>query len=253
MNFKSLLIWTICVGFLCAGCIWLFEGLEDEMGQMADTFAQMGAFSTALGMDRISVATMEGYYATEIALMFAIGGAMFAAMTGAVIVSKEEEGHTSEFLNTLPFGKGYIIWWKYAAMAVLVLLFNVISVLWILAGFWGAGEMPGEKSFWLYHGAQFLMQLEVGSVCFLISAISKRKQIGPALGISILLYMVDLMCRIVPDIKNLKYITPYYFSNATDIFTESSVDGTMLAISVAVTAMCATCAIIIYKKRDLAS
>ena len=135
INLKSFLLWTVCVGFTCFGCIWLFGGLAESMEQMAQAYAEMGAFSTALGLDRISVSTMEGFYATEVALIYAIGGAMFAAMTGACMLAKEEEGHTSEFLNTLPLGRGYIVLWKLLSMAVLILLFNAFCILWELAGF----------------------------------------------------------------------------------------------------------------------
>lgn len=251
LSLKSLLIWTGCLGFACFGCLLLFEGLEETMEQMADAYAQMGSFSAALGMDRISVSTMEGFYATEVALMYSIGGAMFAAMTGAAIVAKEEEGHTSEFLLTLPFGRAYIVLWKYAAMAAMIAAFNVICVLWMLAGFGAAGELPAWKEFFLYHSAQLLMHLEVGSICFLLSCICKKKQIGAALGFSLLLYMMDLMCRIVPDLEGLKYVTPYYFSNAVDIFTQGSVDGEMAGISLAVTALAACLAAVIYQKRDI--
>lgn len=248
---KSLLIWTACLGFACFGCLLLFEGLEETMEQMADAYAQMGSFSAALGMDRISVSTMEGFYATEVALMFGIGGAMFAAMTGAAMVAKEEEGHTAEFLNTLPFGRGYIISRKYAALAVLIAAFNGICFVWILAGFWAVEEPLPGKEFFLYHGAQLLMQLEVGSVCFLLSCVCKKKQIGAALGFALLLYMMDLMCRIVPDLEKLKYVTPYYFSNAADIFADGSVDGGMAMISLGVTVTAACLAAVVYQKRDL--
>ena len=139
MNLKSILIWAISVGVLCAGCILLFESLEESMKEMTDAYSDMGAFSAALGMDKLSISTMEGFYGTEIALMFALGGAMFAAMTGAAMLSKEEEGHTCEFLATLPLGRGRIFFWKYAAVVLLVLLFNLMTVLLILAGFAGAG------------------------------------------------------------------------------------------------------------------
>lgn len=252
-NWKSLLIWTACIGFACFGCILLFKSLKESMEQMDSAYAQMGAFSAALGLDRLSVSTMEGFYATEVALMFAIGGAMFAAMTGAAIVSKEEEGHTSEFLNTLPFGRDYIIGWKYAAVTALIFLFNFICIIWVLSGFAAAGEMPDRKEFMLYHGAQLLMQMEVGSVCFLVSSFCKKKQTGAALGFAVLLYMMDLMCRIVPDIEGLKYVTPYYFSNASNIFTEGSVNKQMLTVSVCVTAFSACLAAFVYRKRDLAA
>ena len=250
-NLKSLLIWTLSVGILCGGCLLLFESLEESMAEMAAAYSSMGAFSAALGMDKMNIGTIEGFYATEIGLMFALGGAMFAAMTGASIVSKEEEGHTSEFLNTLPLGRGYIAGWKYGALVVLVLLFQVICLIFIGIGFAGAGEWPPLREFVLFHGTQILMQLEIGSICFLISAISKRRQIGGALGLAMLLYMLDLLCRVLPDLENLKYVTPYYFSNAADIFSTGEIPMEMMLISVFVTVGSAAAAVIIYKKRDL--
>lgn len=253
MNLKTLLIWMVCVGFCCFGCILLFGGLKDTMDQMADAYAQMGAFSAALGLDRMNVSTMEGFYATEVALVYAIGGAMFAAMAGICMLSKEEEGHTSEFLYTLPLGRGYILCWKYLAVVVQILLFNLGCFCWVMAGFAAAGEIPSVKELLYFHGAQILMHLEIGSICFFLSSFYKRKQVGAALGFAVLLYVMDLMCRIVPDIKNLKYVTPYYFSNATDIFTSGSVDGTMAGISIVVTVLTAILAAVIYQKRDLAA
>lgn len=253
INLKTLFIWMICVGFSCFGCILLFGGLKDTMEQMEDAYAQMGAFSSALGLDRMSVSTMEGFYATEVALIYAIGGAMFAAMTGVCMLSKEEEGHTSEFLYTLPLGRSYIVWWKYFSVVLQILLFNLGCICWVLMGFLGAGEIPSTKELMYFHGVQFLMHMEIGSICFCLSAFYKRKQVGAALGFAVLLYVMDLMCRIVPDIENLKYVTPYYFSNATDIFVSGSVDGTMLGISVFVTILAAVLAAAIYHRRDIAA
>lgn len=250
-NRKQLLLWAMCAGVCCFGCLLLFEGLEESMAEMADAYAQMGAFSAALGMDRLSVSTMEGFYATEVALIFSIGGAMFAAMTGAAIVAKEEEGHTSEFLNTLPVSRGYIIGGKYAAMAVLIGAFSLICCGWELAGFGLAQKPLPWKEFLLFHGAQLLMHLEVGSVCFLLSCLFRKKQIGAALGFAILLYLMDLMCRIVPGMEKLKYVTPYYFSNATDVFANGNVDVQMAAVSFLAAAASVPLAALIYSRRDL--
>lgn len=251
MNIKSLLIWSCCIGIVNFGCLLLFENLADTMEQMAKSYSQMGSFSTVLGLDRLSIATMEGFYATELGLIFAIGGAMFAAMTGASMLAKEEEGHTSEFLHTLPFGRRYIIRWKYLAMASAIILFQIIAILWETLGFAIAGEMPEVQEYLLFHGAQFFMQLEVGSVCLLVSAGSRKKQIGTALGLAVLLYVADMMCRIVPDIEKLKYATPYYFSNAADIFTSGKVDCGMLGISVVITVAAFMCAVGVYMRKDL--
>ncbi len=252
-NLKSLLIWAFGIGLLCAGCILLYKGLEESMQGMADAYSDMGAFSAALGMDKLNVGTLEGFYATEVGLMFAIGGAMFAAMTGAVMLSKEEEGHTCEFLVTLPWRRRYIYFGKYGAAALLVLLFNLLTVLFVLAGFAGIGEMPPMREFLLYHGAQFCMQLEIGSICYLISAVSRRRQIGAALGFTMLLYMIDVMCRIIPDIENLKYVTPYYYANGADIFAGGSVEDGMLMMGLLITVLSVAAGALVYGRRDLAA
>ncbi len=252
-NLKTLLIWALSIGLLCCGCLLLFESLEESMAGMAEAYANMGAFATALGMDKINVGTMEGFYATELGLMYALGGAMFSAMTGAAMLSKEEEGHTSEFLNTLPLGRSYIVGWKYGAMVLLIILFQVICLALIAGGFTGAGQWPPVKEFVLYHLSQLLMQLEIGSLCFLISAIFKRRQIGGALGLAMLLYVLDLLCRVLPDLEDLKYITPYYFSNAADIFTSGEVNVGMVIIALCITVFSVTAAVVIYRKRDLAA
>ena len=36
MNLKSLLIWTLCVGGLCMGCILLYTSLEDSLQDIAE-------------------------------------------------------------------------------------------------------------------------------------------------------------------------------------------------------------------------
>lgn len=252
-NLKTLLVWTLCMGLLCFGCLLLFHGLEDTMAEMAKGYSQMGAFSEALGLNKISIATIEGFYATEIGLIFAIGGAMFAAMTGAAILAKEEEGHTTEFLYTLPLGRTRIVLEKYAAMCGLILLFHILCIAWIIAGFWGAGEMPPQKEFLIFHSLQLLMSLEIGSVCFLISSCNKKKPVGTALGIAVLLYVTDLMCRILPDLEGFKYATPYYFSNAADIFAGLKTDSAMPALHTAIMAAAAAAAVILYTKKDLSA
>ncbi len=251
-SFKVLGIWISCVGVSCFGCILLFGGLKESMSGMAGAYAQMGAFSTALGLDKMRVDTMEGFYATEVALIFAIGGAMFGALTGISMLSKEEEGHTAEFLYTLPLGRGRSVALKYLSTAVLILLFDLGCILWELFGFALAGEFLPTREYCLYHGMQLLMHLEVGGICFFLSALCKRKQVGAALGFAVLLYVMDLMCRIMPDIENLKYITPYYFSNAVDIFTVGNVDGVMAGTGAAVTLCAAALALLVYQRRDLA-
>lgn len=251
-NSKGLLIWTLCVGLTCLGCILLYSSLEDSVKDIADSFSNMGSMSAALGMDKMSLATLRGYYATEIAVMHNLLGAMFAAILGTGLLSKEEAGHTSEFLHTLPIRRESVVFQKYLAFLSNIILFNLACAGMYLLGFLYMGEEINGKEMGLFHFATCLMQIEIGTVCFLVSAFAKRNLLGAGLGISIMLFAADMMCRILPAIENLKYITPFYYSNAADIFTKGKLNETMLAIGAGITIVSFLAALFRYRSKDLA-
>lgn len=253
MNIKTLLIWTLCVAGLCFGCILLYTSLEDSVKGIADVYSDLGAMSAALGMDKMSLATMRGYYATEIALIHGLGGAMFAAILGTAILSKEEAFHTAEFLYTLPVSRKNVISQKYLALISNIFIFNVVCVGMYLVAFGLLGEEINGREMFLFHMAQIFMQVEIGTICFLVSACTKRNFMGAGLGIAIFLFAVDMMCRIIPAIENMKYLTPFYYANAADIFDDGNIDGAMLGIGIGITAISFLGAYMKYSKKDLAA
>lgn len=253
INLKSLIIWTLCVGGLCFGCILLYTSLEDSLQDIADVYSNMGAMSTALGMDKMSLATLTGFYATEVAMMHGLGGAMFAAILGTGMLSKEEAGHTSEFLHTFPVGRKRVLAEKYFALISNIFVFNLVCTAMYVLGF----VMMDEELMWnemlLFHLAQLFMQAEIGTVCFAISAFSKKNLMGAGLGIAILMFAADMMCRIIPAIESVKYFTPFYYSNGADIFTSGKVDNVMLWIGIGIMVLTFASAYVWYERKDLAA
>lgn len=252
MNLKSLILWTLCVGGLCFGCILLYTSLEDSIQEIADVYSNMGSMSVALGMDKMSLATLTGFYATEIAMMHGLGGAMFAAVLGIGMLSKEEAGHTTEFLNVLPVGRSRIFSQKYMAVVSNIFIFNLICFILYILGFLLMNEEISGKEMVLYHFAQLVMQIELATVCFMISAFTKKNLMGAGLGLVILMFAADMMCRIIPAIEDMKYITPFYYSNAADIFTEGSIDNVMFGIGLGIIVITFVMAGIRYGKKDFA-
>ena len=253
MNIKSLLIWTLCVGLCCSGCILLFDSVAESMEEMAKSFSEMGSFSAAFGMDKVSVATLPGFYATEISIIFLLGGAMFAAMTGAVLLSKEEEGHTMEFLHTMPVSRTYIYLWKYVALLLLIIVFNAVCIGLDVIAFVAIGEEIAMAEYVEYHILALVMQIEIGSICYLISSVCKRKQIGLALGIAVLFYLMDIMCNIVPDLEFLRFFTPFYYANAAQIYSGGDSRMGLMFLGLAVTIVAVFAGGMVYKKRDMAA
>lgn len=253
MNIKSLIIWTICVGGLCLGCVLLYTSLQDSLEGMADAYSNMGAMSQAFGMDKMSIATLEGYYATEIGMMHGLGGAMFAAIIGSVMLSKEEMMHTSEFLNTLPISRSRLVIEKYLALVSNIVIFNAVCVILYVLGFVIMGEEIQTKEFMTFHALQLLMHIEIGTICFLISAATRKSMIGAGLGVAVIMFAADIMCRIIPAIEDVKYITPFYYANGSDIFSGADVNIVMIITGFGITVLSVLSGWGIYARKDLAS
>jgi len=65
------------------------------------------------------------------------------------------------------------------------------------------------------------------------------------------MYLLDVMCRIIPDLEMAKFITPFYYCNAADIFSQSELEVACVWIGVIVTGVACPVAVAIYRKRDM--
>lgn len=249
-GFKSLLIWAFALSAMGLACIMIYRGMEGEIADMAEGFAQMGAFSAAFGMDRMSLATLTGFYSVEVATITGIGGAMFAAVISRGMLSKEEAGHTGEFLFTLPLSRGKILLAKGLCLLSEILIFNAACTGVFALGFWRVeGGIPGE--FWLFHTMQAAAQAVFCRVCFFISSLSKKVSYGPGLGIVLLFYRADMLCRISPDLKDFTFLSPFSMANSTRILGGEGLYLPGIVFGAILSAVCFSGAAIVYTRRDL--
>ena len=253
LNLKSFLIWSISVGAMGLACILLYQSMEGDMKDMADMFSNMGAFSDAFGMSTLSIATINGYFATEVGTVHGLGSAMFAAILAIDILSKEEDKHSGEFLFSLPVSRSKVLAAKGGCIVILLILFTVICALFYICGFVYLGEELPTSEFTAFMLRQFLMNIEIAAICFGVSAFSGKSKMGLGLGIVLFLYVYDLMGRVVPDLKDYLFIGPYSYANASEIFSGIKVEPVALAVAALVTICCAALAFVVFNRRDLAS
>ncbi len=252
-NFKTLLIWSLSVGFIGMVCILLYSSMEADMQEMAEGFSNMGAFSEAFGMTTLSIGTLAGFFATEIGTVQGLGGGLFAAGLGIGLLSKEEDGHTGEFLYTLPLSRTTVVIGKLMAMLGNLVLFNLICLLCYQIGFAILGESVDTGKFLMFMGLQLLMYVEIGAICFAISAFQNRSKIGIGMGVALLLYAFDLMGRVVPDLGDLLFVGPYSYANASDIFAGRELETTGILLGVCVVVIACAAAFVHYNRKDLQS
>ena len=247
----SLAIWTGSIAFLMVICIILFPEMKGQMEDVSDVFASMGSFTAAFGMDRLSFGTLTGFYAIECGNILGLGGAFYAALTGITALAKEEKEHTAEFLLAHPITRTGIVSAKLAsvllqitAMNVLILAISLVSILFI------DEEIPW-KELLLFHLAYYLLQIEIGGICFGISAFLRRGGLGIGLGLACLLYFLNLIANISESAEFLKYITPFGYADGADIVTEEALNGPMVAVGMCLAVIGIAAAYWKYGRKDI--
>jgi len=253
LGFKTLLIWSLSVGLMGLVCILLYTSMEGEMAEMADTFSNMGAFSDAFGMSTLSIATLGGFFATEVGTVHGLGSAMFAAILAAVILSKEEDGHTGEFLYSLPISRGRAVTAKCLSVVINLLAFTVVCGALYVSGFVMLGEAVPWKELIIYLGRVLLMNVEIAAIVLVISAASAKNRLGAGLGLALIFYAYDLIGRVVPDLKDYLFVGPFSFANASEIFAGKETPTGAIVSAVLVVAAALVGTYTIYLKKDLAS
>ena len=252
-SLASFAIWTLAVGGMGLACILLYMGMEDSIQDMAEGFAAMGSFSEAFGMNTLSIATLKGYFATEVGTIHSLGSGMFAAAAAITILSKEENNHSAEFLMALPVSRYRVVFAKVASVLSQLLLFNACCGLMYIAGFCILGEELPVREFVTFMGMQLLMNVEIASLCILISSVSKENKLGIGMGVALLLYSYDLITRVVSTIEDSALITPYSFSNASEILAGQDLKTSAIVLGVSVIIICISGSFICYGKKDLKS
>lgn len=247
----AFLIWTASIGFLLVICIFLFPEMKEQMADVNDIFASMGSFTEAFGMDRLNFGTLIGFYAVECGNVLGLGGAFYAALCAVGMLSKEEKEKTAEFLLTHPVSRKRIITEKMIAVMLQITAMNIIIYAVSVGSIAVVGETIPWKGISLLHLAYYLLQIELGGICFGISAFLRKSSAGVGLGIAAMMYFLNLIANIADVAEFLKYITPFGYCEGADIVSDGRLDGVMVAIG----AVIGVCGIVIaylkYTKKDI--
>jgi len=246
----SFLVWSAVIGGMMAVCVGLYPSIAGSMEEVSDLFAGMGAFSAAFGLDKLQFGSIMGFYGTECGNILGLGGAFYAALTAMNLLAGEEGGHTAEFLLTHPVSRLRVGLEKLAALAVLVTGLNLFCFACGAGGILAIGEKAEWNDLLRYHGALLLMQLEIGGICFGVSALLRRGGLGLAMGIAVLLYFLGILINLDPGMEWLRFVTPYYYADAARVFAGEALAGPALA-GCALGAVCIGAGLWWYRRKDI--
>ena len=252
-SFKAICIWTDSIAFMMLVCILLFPEMKGEMDSVSDVFANMGGFTAAFGMDKLSFGELMGFYGIECGNIIGLGGGFFAALVGISALANEEKERTAEFLLTHPVSRFSVVTQKLLSVITQVILLNLVVVGVSLISAAAIGEKLEMKELILLHTAYLIMQLEISCICFGISAFIKRGSIGIGLGLALALYFLNIVCNISEQADFLRYITPYAYAEASNIISDAKLDIVMIVIGSVIAAVGAAAGYFRYLRKDIAA
>lgn len=250
-NRISFWIWTSSIAFMIGICIFMYPEMKGEVDAVNDMFSSMGSFTAAFGMDKLNFGTLIGFYAVEGGNMLGLGGAFFAALIAINSLAKEEKDRTAEFLFAHPVSRTRIITEKLLAVLLQLTCLNVIVWLLSVASVAAIGEEIPWKEINLLHLAYFLMQIEIAGICFGLSSFLRRGGLGIGLGLATILYFLNIIANISDSASFLKYITPFGYTEGSEIIANGSLDGGMLATGALLTLIGIVAAYLKYTRKDL--
>lgn len=249
---KALILWTVVIGFLLGICILIYPEMESQMNEISGMFSEMGSFSAAFGMDRVNFGEFMGFFAVECGNVLGLGGALFGALLGIGALAGEEKEGTAEFLLTHPVSRGSVLLQKLGAVLLQILILNGAVLGISLVSALLVGEAPEGKTFVLLFLAYLILQMEIASICFGISAFLSRGGQGLGLGIAALAYFLNIIANLTEDAGFLKYITPFGYAEGADIVAEGSLNSGYLAAGIALALLGIGAAFVWYQRKDIA-
>ena len=249
---KALILWTAVIGFLLGICILIYPEMESQMNEISGMFSEMGSFSAAFGMDRVNFGEFMGFFAVECGNVLGLGGALFGALLGIGALAGEEKEGTAEFLLTHPVSRRSVLLQKLGAVLLQILILNGAVLGISLVSALLVGEAPEGKTFVLLILAYLILQMEIASICFGISAFLSRGGQGLGLGIAALAYFLNIIANLTEDAGFLKYITPFGYAEGADIVAEGSLNSGYLAAGIALALLGIGAAFVWYQRKDIA-
>ena len=251
-SITALIIWSCAISFMLGVCIIIYPEMATQMGDISAMFADMGAFSSAFGMDQLNFGEFMGYFGVECGNVLGLGGALFAAIVGVSALAKEEKEQTAEFLLTHPLSRKRIITEKLFAAFAQVCILNATVIAVTCVCIFAVGVDADATTLALVFLAYLILQLEITAVTFGISAFMRGGAIGAGLGFAFGMYFINIIANLTDELEFLKFITPFGYADGAHIIPEGSLEIKYLAVGVVLSALGIVGAYWKYTRKDIA-
>lgn len=249
-NMKSQIFWALSISVFIVICLLLYPKVEKNMNLMNSLLNGLSIFGAAIGWQGQKYLNMITYYGLEAGVFLGLGGGLFAATSGAVLLSKEEGRRTAEYLFSHPISRTKVFVEKLLSLVVLVVIFNVtIGIISFLVA--GAVGFPfPTDQFVQYHLAQLLLTLQCGLICYAFSAFMSKDSMSVGIAVVLVFYFMNTFININQASDILMYITPYYYADSSRVI-DGAIPWDFVKMHYGATAILLSLSLLYFTKKDL--
>ncbi|MFH0767676.1 MAG: ABC transporter permease subunit [Bacillota bacterium] len=250
-NLKSLLIWIIALVSITILASWEFEAFRGNT-ELVDAMESFAALFNALGIQITDLSLPEGFLSLE-SIYFYIPLAIYAALLGSSIISKEERDKTAEYLFTLPVTRKKVLVSKVIVAVLYNIILNLCVVLGAIVAYIRFSPSDAFYKFILYLsiGLIFIQLVFMSMGMLLASVLKQYKKSGAAILAYVLgSYLLFVLIGFAEKIDFLKYITPFKYFEASDML-KGTIHLEYVIISIAIIISSIMGLFIFYRRRDL--
>ena len=247
----ALIIWTAAIAFMLAVCVVIYPEMSAQMNELGDMFSDMGAFSEAFGMDQLNFGEFMGYFGIECSNTLGLGGALFAAVLGACALSKEEKDGTAELLLTYPISRTRVLSHKLLAIFAQIFALNfAVAAVSVLSMVIIAVDADAAQIALIFL-AYFLMQIEIASLTFCLSAFMRGGAYGASIGIALALYFANIVSNLADELEFLKFVSPFGYADGSHIVGEGNIEIKYLIVGMCLSIAAVVGAYFKYRSKDI--
>lgn len=253
LSVRSLLAWSLPV----AAMLSMTLSIQKSMSQRGSLFEAKLAMlpremRAAFGIAQTNLADPVHYLATNFTF-YSLIGALFAALIGAAIATREANQRVSEMLYTHPIERSTALAAKSAAGLAVVVGFDAILLATSALAYTAAGVSVGRATAFvsvfagaaLVHATVFSLSLLAG-----VSATRPRSASSLALGATFALYGCGVLARVSDKLSWLEHLSPFSYADAAAIATRGHLAPKSTALLAATFALLAL-AQVRFARRDI--
>lgn len=250
---KSFFFWLLGLAVFIVLIMMEFSAYRNNPELLAILDVMPPELLEAFGLMGANLTTISGF--TSITLVYLqLALAIYAAMLGVTILSKESKWKTVDFLYVMPRSRRHIVTVKFVSGLILVTLM-LIGV----AGIFGlvALQYDPESSFWSYlwrsHGSMYLILLIFYGFGFALSAILKRSGVASAIAAisAFFFYILSVLISLVSSLEWLKPISVFSYVSFSELVDHREWPISTIILSLGFLCVCYMLCIVVYPKRDL--